>query len=364
MAKLTLADVSAGYGSTTTTNANNALVEAALENTLSRDGTAPNTMSANLDMNSNKITNLTDGTNAQDAVTKSQLDAVDGLSPSGNETVSGNWTFSGTTAFTGAVSMTTALPETSGGTGLNTYTTGDIVYSDGSNSLAKLGVGTSGQLLRTSAGGVPEWATVAGGGLNNVVEDLTPQLGGDLDLNSSDITGTGDISITGTVAATSYGGITEANLVDKSATETISAVWTFSSEATFSAGVALGDTTVTRPKILDYGLTSPTNVVVANAVSLSFVTGNVQVVDLEDATGTVTITLSNPPASGVFGEMCVRVQQDTTAPRAITWAGGSFLWPGGSAPTMSTAADAIDIYTFKTWDGGTTYYCNYAQAYA
>ena len=35
--------------------------------------------------------------------------------------------------------------------------------------------------------------------INNVVEDTTPQLGGNLDLNSSDITGTGDINITGTV---------------------------------------------------------------------------------------------------------------------------------------------------------------------
>jgi hypothetical protein len=38
------------------------------------------------------------------------------------------------------------------------------------------------------------------GGLGNVVEDTTPQLGGDLDLNSNNITGTGDVSITGTIA--------------------------------------------------------------------------------------------------------------------------------------------------------------------
>ena len=42
--------------------------------------------------------------------------------------------------------------------------------------------------------------------INNVVEDTTPQLGGDLDLNSSDITGTGNINITG--AITSSGNIT------------------------------------------------------------------------------------------------------------------------------------------------------------
>ena len=42
--------------------------------------------------------------------------------------------------------------------------------------------------------------------INNVVEDTSPQLGGNLDLNSSDITGTGDINITGTI--TSSGNIT------------------------------------------------------------------------------------------------------------------------------------------------------------
>ena len=39
-----------------------------------------------------------------------------------------------------------------------------------------------------------------------VVSDLTPQLGGDLDLNSNDIDGTGNIDITGTVTATSFTG--------------------------------------------------------------------------------------------------------------------------------------------------------------
>ncbi len=37
--------------------------------------------------------------------------------------------------------------------------------------------------------------------IRNTVEDLTPQLGGDLDLNTKDITGTGDINITGNIQA-------------------------------------------------------------------------------------------------------------------------------------------------------------------
>ena len=43
-------------------------------------------------------------------------------------------------------------------------------------------------------------ASIAGV-LSNVVEDTTPQLGGNLDLNSNDITGTGNINVTGNVTS-------------------------------------------------------------------------------------------------------------------------------------------------------------------
>jgi hypothetical protein len=76
MAKISLTDMTSGYQSTAVYNANNTLLEAAIENTLSRDGTTPNTMSANLDMNSNRVSNLADGTNLQDAVTLTQLNAA------------------------------------------------------------------------------------------------------------------------------------------------------------------------------------------------------------------------------------------------------------------------------------------------
>jgi len=42
-------------------------------------------------------------------------------------------------------------------------------------------------------------ATGGSGGISNVVEDTTPQLGGNLDLNSKNITGTGNINITGDI---------------------------------------------------------------------------------------------------------------------------------------------------------------------
>lgn len=61
MAKLTLSDLSNALNDNSTINtinSNNEAIEIAMEKTLSRDGTSPNTMSANLDMNSNRIVNL------------------------------------------------------------------------------------------------------------------------------------------------------------------------------------------------------------------------------------------------------------------------------------------------------------------
>ncbi len=48
------------------------------------------------------------------------------------------------------------LPTTNGGTGLSSYTTGDIVYSSATNTLAKLGIGSSATVL-TSSGTAPQW---------------------------------------------------------------------------------------------------------------------------------------------------------------------------------------------------------------
>lgn len=58
MAKLTIADIATGYASTTALNAAFTAIEAAFENTVSRDGTAPNTMTADLDLNSQDILNV------------------------------------------------------------------------------------------------------------------------------------------------------------------------------------------------------------------------------------------------------------------------------------------------------------------
>lgn len=57
MPKLTLNTIGSRYGSIDALNDNFDAIETALENTLSRDGSTPNTMSANLDMNGYGVVN-------------------------------------------------------------------------------------------------------------------------------------------------------------------------------------------------------------------------------------------------------------------------------------------------------------------
>lgn len=66
------------------------------------------------------------------------------------------------TTTTGAVTLAGTLGATSGGTGLSTYATGDIIYASAANTLNRLTAGSNTQVL-TLAGGVPTWAASTGG---------------------------------------------------------------------------------------------------------------------------------------------------------------------------------------------------------
>ena len=86
-----------------------------------------------------------------------------------NITVTGgtinNTPIGATTPSTGNfTSLTVSSPITlaNGGTGLSSFTAGDIVYYSSGTSFTKLGIGSSGQVL-TSNGSVPQWSTPAVG---------------------------------------------------------------------------------------------------------------------------------------------------------------------------------------------------------
>jgi hypothetical protein len=78
MAKLTLTDLTDLSNETSVVNNinnNNSSIETAMENTLSRDGTTPNTMEADFDMNGNRIINLPAASSNTEPVRQKEWDA-------------------------------------------------------------------------------------------------------------------------------------------------------------------------------------------------------------------------------------------------------------------------------------------------
>ena len=83
-----------------------------------------------------------------------------------------------------------------GGTGLSTYTTGDLIYASGSTTLSKLGVGTNGYILTVNSG-LPSWQPAPATGVTSFetsLSGLTPST-----------TTTGAVTLAGTLGAGSGG---------------------------------------------------------------------------------------------------------------------------------------------------------------
>ena len=112
--------------------------------------------------------------------------------------------------------VTGTLPATNGGTGQATYTTGDILYSSASNTLAKLAAGTNGQIL-TLASGIPSWAAAPSGfsaptlGSTSIASGATVTTITGLTLSGATLTGTltagGGAGTSGQVLASTGSGV-------------------------------------------------------------------------------------------------------------------------------------------------------------
>lgn len=130
----------------------------------------------------------------------------------------------------------------------------------------------------------------------------------------------------------------------------------------FQGTVNLADNSLVQPLIDDYAVVHQSLTITANAATLDYTSGQSAVIDLEAATGTVTFSVTNPPGTGNYGEFNLKVIQGSTA-REITWP-GSFKWPSGNAPTLTTTDNAVDAVAGFTIDGGTTWYCTFAQDFS
>lgn len=88
--------------------------------------------------------------------------------------------------------------------------------------------------------------------------------------------------------------------------------------------------------------------VASNAVTLDLAEADTFIVTLIDNLSTITALLPRVTNETLFRWRLVLLQDDT-GNRTVAWP-AAWLWPGGTAPTVTASAGAMDIFDFLTID--------------
>jgi hypothetical protein len=102
-----------------------------------------------------------------------------------------------------------------------------------------------------------------------------------------------------------------------------------------------------------------TNATASGAVTLNLANGNVFNLTV---TGNITGFTFSGATSGVACGFTLYLTENSTGGYTISGWPGSVTWIGGTAPTLNTAANALNILTFQTLNGGTNWYGSLVEA--
>lgn len=116
------------------------------------------------------------------------------------------------------------------------------------------------------------------------------------------------------------------------------------------ANTQLSNNYIIQPIFKSYSEHKISNTASSGAMTLDLSQSNVFEILL---TNGVTLTFTNPPPSTVYTFTLI-IKQDATGGRTISWP-ASVKWPGAVVPPATTSANAVDIWSGVTYDGGTTY---------
>ena len=233
---------------------------------------------------------------------------------------------------------------------------GDLAYNSTSN------------LLKYYNGSA--WVGIAPG-IADVASDTTPQLGGNLDMNGNDIVTTSnadiDLAPNGTGRVVVKGNTNQGSIVlnceNNSHGITIQSA-PHSASATYTVKLpnALGTTNASAFVTADAnGVTTFDNGTIEEATTITS-SSNAATLNLRDGnvfehtlTENVTYTFSNPASSGKVSSFVLKIKQDASASGYTVTFPGSVDFVGGTAPTLTATANAIDTFVVFTTDGGTIY---------
>ena len=118
----------------------------------------------------------------------------------------------------------------------------------------------------------------------------------------------------------------------------------------------MGSLPVQNTQLNAYGITSVTVNAAGSSYAIDFSLGNLYRITLDQATCNLSSGFTNPPPRGQSGTLTVALKQPENGSSTVSAWPSSVVWSAGSAPTLSTRSEAVDLFQFTTIDGGVTWY--------
>ena len=375
MAKLTLTSIGSRYGSIDALNANFQAIEDAIENTLSLDGTVPNGMEVSLDMNSHKVINLADPVNNGDAVTKGWLLEQEGNAAASAEAAALSASLAEDSAVAAAVSAAEAAgagasaSEAAASAATATTQAGIATTQAGNASTSASNASSSASTASTAATNASSAQTAA-----EAARDATLAAYDSFDdryLGSKTSDPTLDNDGNALLAGSLYYNSVAAEMRLYTGSAWVAAY--VSGVGFLAAANNLSDLANTGTARTNLGVAIGTNVQAYDAdtaktdVAQSFTAAQRGTVSALTDGATITPdfalannfsvtlggsrTLANPTNLTTGQSGVIRIAQDGTGSRTLAY-GSYWKFPGGTAPTLTTAASSIDILAYYV-DNGT-----------
>ncbi len=190
---------------------------------------------------------------------------------------------------------------------------------------------------------------------NGATTNVTTFAGGTTGLTPASAT-SGAVTLAGTLAVANGG-----------TNATTASITSFNNITGYTASGATGTTSTNLVFSTSPTLTTPTiSGYVESVAALGTVTGTATIVITAGTVVTATLTASTPctfamPTSPTAGNSFIlRLTQAATGMTTATFTG--VKWPGGTVPTITATASAVDIISFVYI--GTSWYGNASQAFA
>ena len=260
------------------------------------------------------------------------------------------------------LNLTNALGAIYGGTGLSTYTTGDLLYSSASNTLAKLAIGTANYILTVNSGGTNvQWSApssisvstatnLAGGAAGSVPYQSAAATTTFLAIGAADRVMTSSGSAPQWVTSlTSLTGVSSSSITNTSLTSGRVVYSGASGVETDSANLTFNGTTLTTTGLSNSGTSALVRLVTVGDTSFNGATAFAPATPakLYMGTGTATDTTSAIGATNAVGAVAsLAITPIAATNTSVTYTNASTLYIAGapSAGTNITITNPYALY--------------------